>query len=106
MMMSGSASSDDLLPCANPNCAHLMLRDYLCIGCGQPVHWFCAAGNPADNEKGHGSHYWYPPCNLKKSNTSSALLVSWSSLFQSTKAYRHISFQVIHALLRYNEFSG
>jgi hypothetical protein len=105
-MTSGSASSDDLLPCANPNCARLMLRDYLCIGCGQPVHWFCAAGNPADNEKGHGSHYWCPPCNLKKRNTSSALLVSWSSSFQSAKAYRQISFQVIHALLRYNEFSG
>jgi hypothetical protein len=75
-MMSGSASSNDLLPCTNPNCAGLMSRDYLCIGCGQLVHWFCAAGNPADNEKGHGSHYWCPPCNLKKSNTSSALLVS------------------------------
>jgi len=75
-MMSGSASSNDLLPCANPNCARLMSRDYLRIGCGQPVHWFCAAGNPADNEKGHGSHYWLPPCNLKKSNTSTALLVS------------------------------
>jgi hypothetical protein len=75
-MMSGSASSNDLLPCTNPNCARLMSRDYLRIGCGQPVHWFCAAGNPADNEKGHGSHYWLPPCNLKKSNTSTALLVS------------------------------
>ena len=75
-MMTGSASSNGLLPCANPNCARLMSRDYLCIGCGQPVHWFCAAGNPADNEKGHGSHYWCPPCNLKKINTSTALLVS------------------------------
>jgi hypothetical protein len=33
-MMSGSASCNDLLPCANPNCACLMSRDYLCIGCG------------------------------------------------------------------------
>jgi hypothetical protein len=65
-MMSGSASSNDLLPCTNPNCARLMSRDYLHIGCGQPVHWFCAAGNPADNEKGHGSHYWFPPCNLRR----------------------------------------
>jgi hypothetical protein len=75
-MTSGSASSDDLLPCTIPKCARLMLKDYLCIGCGQPVHWFCAAGHPAGNEKGHGSHYWCPPCNLQKSNTSSALLVS------------------------------
>jgi len=72
---SGSASSDDLLSCTNPKCACLMLRDYLCIGCGQLVHCFCAAGNPADNEKGHGSHYWRPPCNIQKSNTSSELLV-------------------------------
>jgi hypothetical protein len=51
-MMSGSASSNDLLPCTNPNCAGLMSRDYLCIGCGQLVHWFCAAGNPADKRRG------------------------------------------------------
>jgi len=75
-MTSVSASSDDLLPCTIPKCARLILKDYLCIGCGQPVHWFCAASNPAGNEKGHGSHYWCPPCNLQKSNTSSALLVS------------------------------
>jgi hypothetical protein len=38
------------------------------IGCGQLVHWFCAAGNPADNDKGHGAHYWCPPCNLQESD--------------------------------------
>jgi hypothetical protein len=36
--MSASGSSEELYPCTNPQCACLMSRDYLIIGCGQLVH--------------------------------------------------------------------
>jgi len=39
----------------------------------QSTEQFCAARNPANYEKGHGAHYWCPPCNLQKSNSSSAI---------------------------------
>jgi hypothetical protein len=52
-----------LMPCANPSCALLMAKDYLCKGCNKPVHWFCAVSDKESNEsKGHGEHYWCPPC--------------------------------------------
>jgi hypothetical protein len=48
-------------------CNNQMTHDYECIGCGCPVHWFCASGDPAENEeKGHGKHYWCPSCDTKK----------------------------------------
>jgi hypothetical protein len=34
-----------LMPCANPSCALLMGKDYLCKGCYKLVHWFCAVGD-------------------------------------------------------------
>jgi hypothetical protein len=61
--MSDTDSSKQLFPYANPKCTHLMLRDYLCIGCAQLVHWFCAVGNQLENFLwGHGVHYCSPPC--------------------------------------------
>ena len=62
-MMSDSDSSKELYPCANPECGRLMSRDYICIGCTQPVHWFCAVGIQLENFlRGHGAHYCCPPC--------------------------------------------
>jgi hypothetical protein len=62
-MMLDSDSSKELYPCANPECARLMSRDHICIGCLQPVHWFCAIGNQSENFlRGHGAHYCCPPC--------------------------------------------
>jgi hypothetical protein len=62
-MMLDSDSSKELYPCANPECARLMSRDHICIGCLQPVHWFCAIGNQSENFLwGHGAHYCCPPC--------------------------------------------
>ncbi len=44
-------------------CKEKMHRDYLCVGCDRPIHWFCADGDSIDNEtKGHGKKYWCPPC--------------------------------------------
>ena len=55
------------MPCANPQCAKPMSMEYRCIGCQKPVHWFCAAGDKVVNEeKGHGAHYWCPPCDANK----------------------------------------
>jgi len=62
-MSDASDSSKELYPCANPECGRLMSRDYICIGCSQPVHWFCAVGIQAENFlRGHGAHYCCPPC--------------------------------------------
>ncbi len=45
------------------SCKGKMHRDYLCVGCDRPIHWFCAAGDSTDNEtKEHGKKYWCPPC--------------------------------------------
>ena len=61
--MSDSDSSKELYPCASPKCARLMPQGYTCIGCLQPVHWFCAVGIQSENFlRGHGAHYCCPPC--------------------------------------------
>jgi hypothetical protein len=44
-----------------------MSSDYLCMGCGLPIHWFFSAGDPVENEgKGHSAHYWCRTCHAKK----------------------------------------
>jgi len=61
--MSDSDSSKELYLGANPEYACLMSWDYICIGCLQPVHWFCAVGIQSENFlRGHGAHYCCPPC--------------------------------------------
>ena len=60
------SASQQCFPCSNPKCGQPMSNDYLCIGCRKPVHWFCAAGSEEVNmSKGHGMHYWCPPCHSK-----------------------------------------
>jgi len=62
----GMSASQQCLPCSNPKCGQPMSNDYLCIGCCKPVHWFCAAGSEeVKMSKGHGMHYWCPPCYSK-----------------------------------------
>jgi hypothetical protein len=63
------AEGGQLSCCAT--CNNPMTHDYECIGCGRPVHWFCASGDPAENEeKGHGKHYWCHRCNTKEACTT------------------------------------
>ena len=63
------AEGGQLSCCAT--CSNPMTHDYECIGCGRPVHWFCASGDPAENEeKGHGKHYWCHRCNTKETSTT------------------------------------
>ena len=48
-------------PCAG--CGLLMNHDYYCAGCGTSIHWFCSEGDAAANEEfGHGGHYWCKGC--------------------------------------------
>ena len=48
-------------------CRGLMGRDYICKGCGSPIHWFCSLGDrDANAEKGHGAHYWCRRCWVEK----------------------------------------
>jgi hypothetical protein len=50
-----------LEPCAG--CGLLMNHDYYCVGCGKSIHWFCSEGDEAANEEfGHGGHYWCKGC--------------------------------------------
>jgi len=50
-----------LEPCAG--CGLLMNHDYYCVGCGKSIHWFCSEGDAAANEEfGHGGHYWCKGC--------------------------------------------
>jgi hypothetical protein len=50
-----------LEPCAG--CGLLMNHDYYCVGCGESIHWFCSEGDAAANEEfGHGGHYWCKGC--------------------------------------------
>jgi hypothetical protein len=61
-MMLDSDSSKEFYPCTNPECRRLMSQDYICIGCPQPVHWFCAVGIQSENFlRGHRAHYCCPP---------------------------------------------
>ncbi len=47
-------------------CGGQMSADYLCRGCGLPIHWFCSAGDHEEiKEKGHGAHYWCTTCHAK-----------------------------------------
>ncbi len=56
------------------HCGKQMSSDYLCMGCGLPIHWFCSTGDPAENEgKGHGAHYWCRTCHAKKVEPGSVL---------------------------------
>jgi hypothetical protein len=43
-----SLNSDEKNQCVR--CKGKMHRDYLCIGCDCPIHWFCADGDSTDNE--------------------------------------------------------
>jgi hypothetical protein len=44
-------------------CGLLMNHDYYCVGCGKSIHWFCLEGDTAANEEfGHGGHYWCKGC--------------------------------------------
>jgi hypothetical protein len=81
------SSSKELHPCRNPNCGHPIGTDYLCIGCKKPVHWFCAVGNTFVNEgKGHGTHYWFPPCHALKFVKKTGAVLEASGLKAQGKA--------------------
>jgi hypothetical protein len=57
----GGTVRPGLEPCAG--CGLLMNHDYYCVGCGKSIHWFCSEGDAAANEEfGHGGHYWCKGC--------------------------------------------
>jgi len=80
-------SSKELHPCGNPNCGCPMGTDYLCIGCRKPVHWFCAVEKTFLNKmKGHGAHYWCPPCHALKFAKKTGAVLEASRLKAQEKA--------------------
>jgi len=84
-------------------CRGLMGRDYICKGCGSPIHWFCSLGDrDANAEKGHGAHYWCRRCWVEKVAQESSSAGCQES---STAAARGSPDKLKHVVIRLGEAS-